>query len=87
MDDDDDAWTIPTTTMRDATAVNQDSDQDDDDDFFEDAGQAHALSSAVSDVGGGDRWIKVFGFTNLDVVLQEFEQVGKIERYEPAAGR
>jgi hypothetical protein len=77
MADDDDAWSVPTTTLQEA--------QDEPDTDIIEADVDHT-DSVQGDVTK-ERWIKVFGFTNLDVVLQEFEKVGKIERYKPAAGR
>jgi len=80
--DDDDAWAVPTTTMQDAVLQRT---QDNTDDVDFDFDYDHTRS--VEGDENRERWIKVFGFTNLDTVLQEFEKVGKIERYKPAAGR
>ena len=78
---DDDAWMVPTTTMQDASL--QPNNEQDTDLFDYDVDHTRTVQGDVN----RERWIKVFGFSSLDVVLQEFEKVGKIERYRPAAGR
>ena len=85
MADDDDAWSIPTTSIREVSQRHGDDNEPDtgNSDFDYDIDHTQTVQGDVNK----ERWVKVFGFTNLDTVLHEFEKIGKIERYKPAARR